>query len=178
MDFDAQTRLSDNRNPKYDEQVIHADEAACAKKAQVLASQIQKSNQASFCKQPILSAEEIAPTLGPIDTDTALAAPKPIRVGTDCSGMEAPIQAVENMKVPFDHVLSCDSDPNSKKTIAASWKPDKFYCDITTRDNAISPEVDVYVTGFPCQSFSKAGKQQGFEDEKGRGTIFETSSIT
>jgi DNA (cytosine-5)-methyltransferase 1 len=32
--------------------------------------------------------------------------------------------------------------------------------------------VDVYVAGFPCQPFSTAGKQQGFEDEKGRGTIF------
>ena len=32
--------------------------------------------------------------------------------------------------------------------------------------------VDVYVAGFPCQPFSTAGKQQGFEDSKGRGTIF------
>ena len=88
--------------------------------------------------------------------------------------MEAPIQALENMKVPFDHVFICDICPKAQQTIDANWKPDKFYCDITTRDNSISPEVDVYVIGFPCQLHSKAGKQQGFKDEKGLGPIFES----
>ena len=31
--------------------------------------------------------------------------------------------------------------------------------------------VDLYMSGFPCQPFSLAGYQQGFKDEKGRGTI-------
>ena len=34
------------------------------------------------------------------------------------------------------------------------------------------PTVDVIVGGFPCQAFSIAGLQQGFEDEKGRGDLF------
>lgn len=34
------------------------------------------------------------------------------------------------------------------------------------------PDYDVMVGGFPCQAFSIAGYRQGFDDEKGRGTLF------
>ena len=34
------------------------------------------------------------------------------------------------------------------------------------------PDFDVMLAGFPCQAFSVAGLRKGFEDEKGRGTLF------
>lgn len=34
------------------------------------------------------------------------------------------------------------------------------------------PDFEIMVGGFPCQAFSLAGYRQGFDDEKGRGTLF------
>lgn len=45
--------------------------------------------------------------------------------------------------------------------------------DITTIPPEAIPAHDVLCAGFPCQPFSQAGKQQGFNDEKQRGNLFE-----
>ena len=33
-----------------------------------------------------------------------------ITIGTDCSGMEAPIQAIKNLQIKYKHKFSCDID--------------------------------------------------------------------
>jgi len=86
--------------------------------------------------------------------------------------MEAPIQAMKNLKVKFDHKFSCDIDAHARATIEANFPHAIMYEDLTKRDNKQAPKVDVYVAGFPCQPFSTAGLQQGFKDKKGRGEVF------
>ncbi len=90
-----------------------------------------------------------------------------LRVGTDCSGIEAPIQALKNLKIPFQHVFACEKDKFARESILANYKPDILYEDITSRNHAELPDIDLYVCGFPCQSFSLAGKQQGMNDPRG-----------
>lgn len=45
-----------------------------------------------------------------------------IKIGTDCSGIEAPIQALENLGIPYRHVFSCDIDPYCIQSIGVYQK--------------------------------------------------------
>jgi len=123
-------------------------------------------------------AFELDKELRPRDTkysdeaDTFFTQSRILRVGTDCSGIEAPLQALENLKVQYVHKFSCDNDKQVRQSIKANFNPEVVYDDITVRDNSKVSAVDLYIAGFPCQPFSTAGKQQGFDDVKGRGIIF------
>jgi DNA (cytosine-5)-methyltransferase 1 len=93
-----------------------------------------------------------------------------LKVGTDCSGIDAPIQALKNLEIPFEHIFSCESDKFCRQTIEANCEVKTIYENILTRNIEDVPYVDLYVCGFPCQPFSSAnGRRQGIQDA--RGTI-------
>jgi DNA (cytosine-5)-methyltransferase 1 len=104
------------------------------------------------------------------DIHSELGKTRPLRVGTDCSGIEAPIQALKNLNINFEHVFSCEIDKYARQSIRANYEPGILYEDITTRDHSALPDIDLYVCGFPCQPFSVAGKRKGVDDH--RGNIF------
>ena len=73
-----------------------------------------------------------------------------LRIGTDCSGIEAPIQALLQMNIPFEHSFTCDKDKYALQSIKVNYHPKKIYKDITKRKHACLPDIDMYV----CKPFS------------------------
>jgi len=67
-------------------------------------------------------------------------------------------------------VFACDIDEKCRKTYHKNYKlkPKK---DITEINIDEIPVFDILCAGFPCQPFSKAGFQKGFDDEN-RGNLF------
>lgn len=66
-------------------------------------------------------------------------------------------------------VYSCEIDPKTAKLYEINYGYNPIG-DVTKLDPKFLPNFNILCAGFPCQSFSVAGKQKGFEDT--RGTMF------
>ncbi len=81
----------------------------------------------------------------------------------------------------FDCVYANDQDEKCQLTYQANFKhdfslkniarpTDDYY--LSVNDELQAYQFDLVMAGFPCQSFSKAGKKQGLYDDKGTGELF------
>ena len=93
-----------------------------------------------------------------------------MKVGTDFSGIGSPEAALKRLNIEIEEVFACEIDKYARKSFSELHNPNIFYNDITTRNHSEVPKLDLYVAGFPCQSFSLAGKRKGFDET--RGTLF------
>ena len=86
-----------------------------------------------------------------------------LTIGTDCSGIEAPIEALKKVcstypKLNYIHKFSSEINEYAIKYIKENHNPEILFNNIQTRKTIDIPDIDIYVSGFPCQPFSRANK--------------------
>lgn len=72
----------------------------------------------------------------------------------------------------FKTIYANEVDPYPVKTFEKNFNIKVDCRDIHDVKSDEIPDFDIMLAGFPCQAFSIAGHRKGFEDEKGRGTLF------
>ena len=78
--------------------------------------------------------------------------PKLLKLGTDCSGVEAPVHALRGLRVQHTHVFASEIAPAPRRMIRANSMPAKLYKDLLT--DPAAEFVHLYVSGFSCKPFS------------------------
>ena len=73
----------------------------------------------------------------------------------------------------FECIGHCEIDKKANQAYNAIYQPkgEIYFEDATKIDPNDLPDIDLICAGFPCQSFSVAGKRLGFRDDT-RGTLF------
>jgi DNA (cytosine-5)-methyltransferase 1 len=92
-----------------------------------------------------------------------------ITFGFFSNGMGSNQTAIKELNLNHKFNYSFEIDKFAQQTLSNNFNIEKQYGDLFTADARKLPQTDVLTAGFPCQTWSKAGKQQGFNDR--RGTI-------
>lgn len=93
-----------------------------------------------------------------------------IKVVSLFSGIGGFEEGLKKAKINAEIVFASEIDVFAKKSYIANFSEEHLHGDIKAVDEKDVPDHCLLLAGFPCQSFSIAGKQKGFEDI--RGTLF------
>lgn len=76
-------------------------------------------------------------------------------------------------KLGCECVFASEIKEDLRKLYKINYPGTRIEGDITQIPPQDIPKHDILCAGFPCQPFSQAGNRQGFNDEKGRGNLFD-----
>lgn len=95
------------------------------------------------------------------------------------SGIGAFEEALKNIGIEYELVNYCEFDKKIAKAYSLIHNIDERLNlgDITKVDETKLEDFDLMTYGFPCQSFSVAGKRLGFKDETRGNLFFESMRI-
>ena len=92
-----------------------------------------------------------------------------LKVASACSGMGTESFALQRTQVPHRLVLASELQPTLRQFPQRNRDPETLVPDCTTPEFLqAGVGADIFVAGFPCQSFSQAGRNLGVEDARGR----------
>ena len=85
-----------------------------------------------------------------------------------CDGCSAGQVALDQLNVVVDNYFACEIDEYPIAVTQHHYPNTIQLGDIKTVSGYELPKIDLLIGGFPCQTFSFAGKQENFNDEKGK----------
>ena len=62
-----------------------------------------------------------------------------LKLGTDCSGLDAPVYALRALEIPHTHVFSCETNKAARAMINMNCKPGVFFADVLTSCQDVAP---------------------------------------